>query len=143
MGRADTRGPIAWMASNPIAANLLMLALLGGGLWTAGAVQKEVFPQFQLDVVEVRVDYPGAAPEEIERGILQPIEEAVKGVRGIREMTSTAREGQGTVQLELVSGAVPMKAFADIDQAVSRIRNSLTAINQIALIPPFSATGNG
>ncbi len=52
------RGPIAWMAGNPIAANLLMFILLGGGIWTATAIQKEVFPQYELDIVEVRVDYP-------------------------------------------------------------------------------------
>jgi len=118
----ERTGPIAWMARNPIAANLLMIILLGGGLWTAFAVQKEVFPQFQLDVVEVTVSYPGASPAEVEQGILLPIEEAVKGVEGIKEIVSTASEGFGSVQLELVSGAERMKAFQDIDQAVNRIR---------------------
>ena len=116
------RGPIQWMAKNPIAANLLMLILLGGGIWTAFQIQKEVFPQFQLDIVRVSVTYPGASPEEVERGILLPVEEAVKGVSGIKEISSTAREGSGTVQMELVSGTDRMKAFQDIDQAVNRIR---------------------
>jgi len=119
---ASKRGPIAWMARNPMAANLLMVLLLGGGLWTAVNIQKEVFPQFQLDVVEVSVGYPGAAPSEVEQGILRPIEEAVRGVEGIREITSEAREGRGEVSIELVSGANRMKAFQDVDQAVSRIR---------------------
>jgi multidrug efflux pump subunit AcrB len=110
------------MARHSIAANLLMLILLGGGVWTALTIQKEVFPQFQLDVVEVSVTYPGASPAEVEQGILQPVEEAVKGVQGIKEMTSTAWEGSGWVQLELVSGTDRMKAFQDIDQAVNRIR---------------------
>jgi multidrug efflux pump subunit AcrB len=83
-------GPIAWMIQNSIAANLLMILLIAGGIWSAMNIQKEVFPQFQLDVVEVSVTYPGAAPSEVEQGILQPIEEAVKGVQGIKEMTSTA-----------------------------------------------------
>jgi len=116
------RGPIQWMAKNPIAANLIMLILLGGGIWTAFQIQKEVFPQFQLDIVQVSVTYPGASPEEVERGILLPVEEAVKGVSGIKEITSTAREGSGTVQMELVSGIDRMKAFQDIDQAINRIR---------------------
>jgi len=59
-------GPIAWMARNSIAANLLMVILLGGGVWTIFNIQKEVFPQFQLDVVEVSVVYPGASPAEPE-----------------------------------------------------------------------------
>ncbi len=84
-------GPIAWMARNSIAANLLMVILLGGGLWSAVVIQKEVFPRFQLDIVEVRVGYPGAAPSEVEQGILRPIEGAVRSVEGIREITSQAR----------------------------------------------------
>lgn len=118
----SSQGPIAWMARNPIAANLLMFILLLGGVWSALNVQKEVFPQFQLDIVNVSVGYPGAAPEEVEQGILRPIEEAVRGVDGIREITSQAREGVGSTTIELVAGANRMKAFQDIDQAVSRIR---------------------
>ncbi|MBD3225719.1 MAG: AcrB/AcrD/AcrF family protein [Caldithrix sp.] len=118
----DQKGPIAWMARNSIAANLLMIILLGGGVWTAYNIQKEVFPQFQLDIVEVSVVYPGAAPAEVEQGILLPVEEAIRGVQGIKEVTSTAREGSGRIQIELVVGTNRMKAFQDIDQAVNRIR---------------------
>ena len=128
--RDAPRGPIAWMASNPIAPNLLMVILLGGGIWSAFAIQKEVFPQFQLDVVEVSVGYPGAAPAEVEQGILRPIEEAVRGVEGVREILSEAREGQGEVLIELVAGQQRMKAFQDIDQAVNRIRTFPEQIEQ-------------
>jgi len=115
-------GPIAWMAQNAIAANLLMMILLAGGIWSAFQIQKEVFPQFQLDIVSVSIGYPGAAPSEVESGILQPVEEAVRGLEGIREITATAREGRGSVEIELISGANRMKAFQDIDQAIARIR---------------------
>ncbi len=118
------------MVHNPIAANLLMAVLLIGGIWTAFDVQKEVFPQFQLDIVEISVGYPGAAPEEVEQGILRPIEEAVRGVDGIRELTSEAREERGSVTIELVVGAERMKAFQDIDQAVSRIQTFPDEIDQ-------------
>jgi len=117
-----SRGPMAYMAHNSIAANLLMLILLGGGIWTMIIIQKEVFPQFQLDIVQVSVVYPGASPAEVEQGILMPVEEAIRGIQGIREVVSTAREGSGTVMIELVAGTERMKAFQDIDQAVNRIR---------------------
>ena len=107
-----------------------MFLFLGGGIWSAFTIQKEVFPQFQLDVVEVSVGYPGAAPEEVEQGILRPIEEAVRGVEGIREITSSAREGRGRATIELVAGQERMKVYQDIDQAVSRIRTFPDQIEQ-------------
>ncbi len=116
------RGPIAWMAHNAIAANLLMFILLGGGIYTAWTMQKEVDPDFALDIVEVVVNYPGAAPGEVEQGIVLPIEEAIRGVPGIREITSRAWEGRGFVSLELVAGIDRIKAFQDIDQAITQIR---------------------
>ena len=124
------RGPIAWMARNSIASNLLMFILLGGGIWAAFTIQKEVFPAFELDVVEVQVDYPGAAPEEVEQGILRPIEGAIRGVDGIREISSEAREGRGEVIIELVAGQQRVKTFQEIEQAVSRIRTFPDQIEQ-------------
>ncbi len=126
----ERSGPIAWMARNSIAANLLMVLLLVGGFWSALVVQKEVFPEFQLDVIEVRVGYPGAAPAEVEQGILRPVEEAVRSVEGISELTSSAREGSGTVTVELVAGADRMQVYQDVDQAVSRIRTFPDDIEQ-------------
>jgi multidrug efflux pump subunit AcrB len=113
---ASAGGPIAWMARHAIAANLLMMILLAGGLWSAAQIQKEVFPQFQLDIVTIGVGYPGAAPSEVESGILQPIEEAVRGLEGIREISARASEGWGRVEIELVAGADRMKAFQEIAQ---------------------------
>ncbi|WP_036386077.1 efflux RND transporter permease subunit [Muricauda sp. MAR_2010_75] len=115
-------GAIAYMARNSIATNLLMLLLIGGGLFTMYTIQKEVFPEFQLDFVEVSVAYPGASPAEVEQGVLQPVEEAVRGVQGIKEIVSQANEGSGEVSIELVAGTERMKAFQDIDQAINRIR---------------------
>ena len=115
-------GTISWMARNSIAANLIMVILLAGGLFFAVNMQKEVFPEFELDIVRVNVGYPGAAPGEVEQGILLPVEEAITGIDGIREITASAREGRGSVSVELVSGADRMKVFQDIDQAVNRIR---------------------
>ena len=123
-------GAIAYMARNSIAANLLMIILIGGGIWTMFKIQKEVFPQFQLDFVEINVGYPGAAPAEVEQGILLPVEEAIRGIQGIKEITSNANEGSGEILIELVAGSNRMKVFQDIDQAVNRIRTFPDDIEQ-------------
>ncbi|WP_434036349.1 efflux RND transporter permease subunit [Formosa sp. 4Alg 33] len=115
-------GAIAYMARNSIATNLLMLLLLVGGLFTMYNIQKEVFPEFQLDFVEVSVAYPGASPAEVEQGVLQPVEEAVRGMQGIKEIVSEASEGSAEISIELVAGSERMQVFQDIDQAINRIR---------------------
>lgn len=131
-GKEKTRkeGAIGYMARNSIATNLLMLTLLGGGIFTMFKIQKEVFPEFQLDFVEVSVAYPGASPAEVEQGVLQPVEEAVRGVQGIKEIVSQAGEGSGNISIELVTGSERMRAFQDIDQAINRIRTFPDDIEQ-------------
>lgn len=137
-GLEQEKGAIAWMARHSIAPNLLMIILLAGGIWTAFNMQKEVFPQFELDIVNVSVSYPGAAPEEVEQGVLRPVEDAVRSVQGIKEMTSSAREGRASISIELVPGTDRMKAFQDIDQAIARIRTFPDDIEEpeVVLVAP-------
>ena len=102
MSRIDTnKGLIAWFARNNVAANLLMILLIVGGLFSAFSIQKQVFPSFEIDVISVRVPYLGAAPQEVEEGVLLKIEEAVKDLEGIKQLNSTAVEGMGTVSIQV------------------------------------------
>ena len=114
-------GPLAWMAKNPVASNLLMLLLIVGGLLTVPRVRQEVFPEFELDLVLINVPYPGASPAEVEQGVILAVEEAVRGVDGVKEVRSTASESAGTVVIELLLGASPDRALADVKSAVDRI----------------------
>jgi multidrug efflux pump subunit AcrB len=115
------RGPIAWMVSNRVTPNLLMLVLLLGGLFLALQIKQEVFPEFESDTVKITVSYPGASPEEVERGIVLAIEEAVRGEDGVKEVSSTAAEGEATIEVELLENADKEKAYQDIKQQVDRI----------------------
>lgn len=115
------KGPIAWMAGHSIPANLLMLVLLVGGFIFSLQVKKEVFPDFDLDYVNITVPYPGASPEEVERGIILALEEALQGVNGIQELTATANEGVGRVTLEMIEGEDIQRFSQDIQSRVDRI----------------------
>lgn len=126
----DSRNPIAWMAKNPVAANLLMVMLLFGGILSALQIQKEVFPRFELDIITVSVGYPGAAPSEVETGVIQPVEEAIQGLEGIREINSRAYEGSGRVEITLLSGVDRVLAFQNIDKAIAGIRTFPEDANQ-------------
>ncbi|WP_419661851.1 efflux RND transporter permease subunit [Desulfosarcina variabilis] len=115
------RGPIAWMAGHTVAANLLMVVLLVGGLIFAGQIKKEVFPDFELDIVEVSVPYPGASPEEVERGTILAIEEAVQGLDGVKQVTAEAKEGMGLVTIEIMEGKNIQRVAQDVQSEVDRI----------------------
>ncbi|WDE97910.1 efflux RND transporter permease subunit [Lentisphaera profundi] len=116
------KGPIAWMVLNPVASNLIMIALLVGGLFTANKIKQEVFPDFDLDTVSVSIAYPGASPEEVEKSIIRAIEENIQGIEGIKEVNSTASEGNASITIELLEGHERMKVYQDIQQEVDRIR---------------------
>ncbi|MFH1718233.1 MAG: efflux RND transporter permease subunit [Planctomycetota bacterium] len=120
-GASYLHGPIAWMTRNRITPNLLMLIFLAGGLLVALRVKQEVFPEFDSDMVMVRVAYPGSSPEEVEQGIILVIEEAIRGLDGIKEITATAAEGAGTVIAELEEGADNQRIYQDIKQQIDRI----------------------
>ena len=116
-----TRGAIAWMAQNPVASNLMMLLLIIGGVLMSARVRQEVFPETELDMISIAVPYPGASPEEVETGIILAIEEAVRGVDGVKRVTSVASESNGRVNVELTIDAEPTKALSDVKSAVDRV----------------------
>ncbi|MCY1054505.1 efflux RND transporter permease subunit [Nannocystis sp. SCPEA4] len=120
-GMVAGSGPIAWMARNPVAANLLMILLLVGGLLMAGRVKQEVFPETELDMVSISVPYPGASPAEVEQGIVLAVEEAVRGIDGVKRVVATASEGSARINAELTIDADDEKVLADVKSAVDRI----------------------
>ncbi len=97
-------GIIAWFTRNHVAANLLMVLIIVVGAISAFTIGKEFFPDFSLDRVVITVPYLGAAPEEVEEGVIIKIEEAIQDLDGIEEITSTAREGSGQVTVEVEKG---------------------------------------
>jgi multidrug efflux pump subunit AcrB len=120
---ADTKGPLAWMAHNTVAANLLMILIIAGGVFGIFRTKQEVFPAFTLDVVTVAVPYPGASPAEVEQGIVLAVEEEVRGIIGVKRVTSVAREGAASVGLELMVGADADRVLSDVKTAVDRIQS--------------------
>jgi hydrophobic/amphiphilic exporter-1 (mainly G- bacteria), HAE1 family len=106
---------------NPVAANMLMIIILGGGLVAGTLVPRELFPEFTLDFVTISVPYPGAAPDDIEQGICLKIEDYVRNVEGIKEITSESREGLGTVTLELYGGSDVRKVLDEVQSEVDKI----------------------
>lgn len=129
------RGPISWMVKNHITANLLMIFLIGGGLFMSSRIKQEVFPEFDLDIVNVAVIFPGASPEDVERGAVIAVEEAVRGISDVEEIRSSSNEGGGVVTLELVEGADLMRAYQEVQQAVDAITTLPADLERIQVSP--------
>ncbi len=113
---------VEWAIKNSPAMNILMIAVLAVGMYSLYTMRREVFPEFELEVVLVTVPYPGASPEEVEEGICQKIEESVQSTDGIKKITSVAQEGLGSVILELRSN------ISDVQKVVNEVRSEVDRI---------------
>jgi multidrug efflux pump subunit AcrB len=114
-------GLIAWFAKNSVAANLLMIFLLLGGLWAMFTITKEVQPKIVTNFITISVPYPGATPTDVEQGVIARVEEAIADIEGIDEIVSTAREGSASVRVEI-------NPDYDILEAMDRIKMRVDAI---------------
>jgi multidrug efflux pump subunit AcrB len=116
------RGLVQWFVNNPIAANLLMLAMLIGGYSSSSVVKKETFPTYQGNQINIVMAYPGAAPSEVEQQIVVRIEEAISDLPGIFQITSESREGYGRVTVAVAEGF-------DVRVLLNDIKGRVDAIN--------------
>ncbi len=114
-------GIIAWFGRNHVAANLLMLMMIFGGLFSLPTIQQKTFPDITVDIINISVAYLGAAPEEVEQGVCVRIEEEINGLNGIEEISSSAAEGACGVTAEIISGY-------PVDRALSEIKNAVDSI---------------
>ncbi|MDA0767623.1 MAG: efflux RND transporter permease subunit [Verrucomicrobia bacterium] len=116
-------GLIRWFSRSHVAANFLMLSVMLAGFYTWFQLRKEIFPDTAVDAVAVRVPYPNATPEDVEEGVVIPIEEAIQDVNGIEQLSSTAAEGMGVVTVEVANGYDVREVMDDIKTRVDAIDN--------------------
>src|SRR5690554_2630081 len=94
------KGIISFFARHRVAANLVMLVMLVGGVLALTRMNTQFFPTFALDIVSVRVVWSGASAEDVERGITSPLEQRLRSVDGLKKMTSTSAHGVSSISLE-------------------------------------------
>ncbi|GAB5404986.1 MAG: efflux RND transporter permease subunit [Aureliella sp.] len=118
------RSLVKWAINNTPGINVMVFGTLAAGLLCFMAMRREVFPEFELEVVLVSVPYPGASPADTEKGVCQPVEEAVRALDGIKRLVSIAREGGGYVLVELDSNVLDVqKVVTEVRSRVNRITN--------------------
>ncbi len=113
---------IQWFARNSIAANFLLLAILLFGAWSAvERVPMEVQPPLIFNRVDVIINYRGGTPEDVERAVVVPIENALENLGGVESISSRAYSGGGRVTLNLTRRADPREVMEEARTLVSRI----------------------
>jgi multidrug efflux pump subunit AcrB len=121
-----TRGPYAslidWFARNAVAANLLMVILLAGGLFTVFTIKKEIQPRIDTNFIEIGVPFLGATPLDVEEGVVVKIEESIQDIEGIEEIYSEARRGFGSVRVEV-------NADYEVTDVMDQVKNRVDAIS--------------
>jgi multidrug efflux pump subunit AcrB len=122
MTTTDEKGLIAWFARNPVAANLIMIFILIGGLLTALTIRKQAFPQFESNWVSIQAIYPGAAPQEVEEGITIKIEENLEGTEGIKRLITYSNRGYAQAWVEI-------EEKYDAKEALDEIKAQVDSIN--------------
>jgi len=113
---------VSWTVRNMPAMNTLVISILLVGALAFASMRREVFPEFDLEIVLVTVPYPGATPDEVEEGICQKIEEACRSVAGIKKITSVAQEGMGYCVFEL------QDSIKDVQKTLGEIRSEVERI---------------
>lgn len=113
------KGIIDYLVNRGLVVNLISVSILVMGVVAITSINREAFPNVNLDIVQVDVVYPGATPVEIERLVITPIERELKSLTGIDKMLSVAFPGSGRITLELDPYSTNRKRMAsDVQLAV-------------------------
>ncbi|MCX2757927.1 efflux RND transporter permease subunit [Vibrio sp. Sgm 22] len=111
-----------WFINNPVAANLLMMAIVISGVLAFGQLRVESFPQIAPSSISITVAYPGGTAQQIDESVTQRIEESISGIAGIKQITSQSSAGVSRVVVRKTSST-------DLDKLLDDIRNQVNAIN--------------
>ncbi|MEL6829632.1 MAG: efflux RND transporter permease subunit, partial [Pseudomonadota bacterium] len=114
---------VSWFARNAVAANLLMIVAFVGGTLSFNQMERKMFPVIAITGATVSVSWQGASPQDIEEQIVTRIEEVVSDLDGVKRITSTAREGNGTVNIEGREDIDMVEFIDEIKLRVDQINN--------------------
>jgi len=124
----------------PIVTVVSMLALVVFGLIALAKLQTDEFPDIAPPFVTVAIPYPGASPDGVEKEILDPVEEAISSISGVKNVTGTAEDGFATVMVEFLFDKPLAEATQDIRDAISGIRSDLPEEMEEPIIKKFNDT---
>lgn len=114
-----------YMVRHRTAANLLLALMLLAGIAASTQIRTQFFPDFVREEVEVRVAWPGAGPEDLDRSVVEILGPQLLAINGVDEATSVAREGSVRIELEFEDDWDMGQATDEVKAAVDQARSSL------------------
>lgn len=115
-------GLIAWFTRNHVAANLMMFAIIVGGIFSLSRIQREMLPEISTNTISVQLTYPGAAPQEVESGVLDKVEEVLESVDGLKQVLAVADEGGGSVSIQVKDGY-------DVGEVLDQVKMQIDSVS--------------
>ncbi|AMK76729.1 MULTISPECIES: efflux RND transporter permease subunit [Methylomonas] len=128
-------GLLAWFAGNPVAANLLMLLIITGGVLGVLGVDKEVFPRFSPNKIHIEAVFPGAGPTEVEESVCVPIEEAIHDVPGVKHLHGEIRGDNCQIGVEILPDYDRNQLMATLQSRVQAIPRLPKQLEKIQVLP--------
>lgn len=108
---------------HPVAPNLAMLVMIIAGIWATSQLTRQLLPAFAINVVTISVDWPGAAAEDVETAVTQPLEDALIGLDEVRNISSASRDGRSQVDIEYALETDMGAALDQVKNEVAQVRN--------------------
>ena len=115
------KGLTAYFIKYPVAVNTITVLIFVFGYFGLKSTRSSLFPETESRTIQVQIIYPGAAPEEVEEGVVLQIENDVKGVSGVERISSLSQENGGIITVEVVKGFDTDVVLQDVKNAVERI----------------------
>ena len=127
------RSFIDYFIKNEIAGNILMVFLFIVGIIGLFQMNTTFFPETESRLITIQGSYPGSSPEEVEEGIVTKIEENLKGLTGIEQVTSVSSENFGTVNVTVLKGFDTEEVLQEVKNAVDRISSFPVALEELTV----------
>jgi multidrug efflux pump subunit AcrB len=115
------KGIIPWFANNPVAANLLLILMITLGVMNMGSINKEAFPSLSPNRVAISISNDSGSAKENEEGIAIPIEQALQGTSGIKNITTSSTASSTQVSIEMLDGYNIDTLMDDVKDDVDQI----------------------
>lgn len=127
------RNLISFFIRYEVAVNVVILSFVIFGTIGILQLKSSFFPLVDSKIISISISYPGAAPEEIEEGVVLKIEDNLKGLVGVERVTSVSRENGGSISVEIESGENIDVMLSEVKNAVDRVPNYPTGMEPLVV----------